>query len=363
MEHVTLRPDGGVAGAEVEGADRDVLRPAAVDECLDPRLRVRRVGEAHRRLRVAERPARRQRRAARQPQESRRHVRKPRPGHHVKVEVAALRLVAAEQPVVVVVPRAQVEGGGVVVVQQPVGGAGRAVLRQQERPVLVERVAGTRVVAERVPHRDPQPPPMQVERAGLVAQAVVTVVRVPGEVVGHRRALAGQHPRHARTVRQEHPAVRTHPDQAERVKLDADGEGLRSQRQPAVAARDGGRPGVLLHPVPPVPRHVGRARRRHHPGPLLPRHAAAQEQHARQVPGQQADPAGDAVPAVQDDAVRGLSQQAGAADGPHQRANAAPSAPKTCRCSGGRRRRTVSPDRSRVWPGICSTASCCRRRT
>ncbi len=177
MEDVALWADGCVAGAHVEGADGDLLGAAAVDERLHPRLRVVRVGDRHRGLGVAERPARRQGGAAGQPQEARRKVGETAAGKDVIVEVATLGLVAAEEAVVVVVLRPEVERRlGSVVVEHPVDRTRRPVAREQERPVLVERVTSARVVAERVAHRDPQPPPVQVERPGLVAKAVVAIL-------------------------------------------------------------------------------------------------------------------------------------------------------------------------------------------
>ena len=43
-----------------------------------------------------------------------------------------------------------------------------------------------RVVAERIKRDGPQASPMQIERAGLVAQAVITISPVPLQVVPHR---------------------------------------------------------------------------------------------------------------------------------------------------------------------------------
>ena len=59
-----------------------------------------------------------------------------------------------------------------VVIQRAVGRARRAIHGDEEGPVLVQRVARARVVAQRIRHPGTQPPPVQVQRPGLVAQPV-----------------------------------------------------------------------------------------------------------------------------------------------------------------------------------------------
>jgi len=92
----------GVAAGELEGGERHLPRRALGEKGLELPLGVGRIGEGHRRARVAERPARRQQRLAGQPREAGRHAAYPRPEQHVVVEVAALGLVAREEAVVVV---------------------------------------------------------------------------------------------------------------------------------------------------------------------------------------------------------------------------------------------------------------------
>mmetsp|Transcript_29701 Transcript_29701/g.95066 ORF Transcript_29701/g.95066 Transcript_29701/m.95066 type:complete len:410 (+) Transcript_29701:1117-2346(+) len=93
---------GGVAAGELEGGERHLPRRALGEKGLELPLGVGRIGEGHRRARVAERPARRQQRLAGQPREAGRHAAYPRPEQHVVVEVATLGLVAREEAVVVV---------------------------------------------------------------------------------------------------------------------------------------------------------------------------------------------------------------------------------------------------------------------
>src|SRR5271165_4450689 len=95
--------------------------------------------------------------------------------------------------------------------------AARRIAHDQEWPVLIEGIAVLGIEAERIAHRATQPAPGQVERAGLVAQAIVPIaesarhrvfegMRLLPEKIGLRLAVAredrsaGQRPIHAKTV-------------------------------------------------------------------------------------------------------------------------------------------------------------------
>ena len=100
---------------------------AAVDHARDARLRVGRVGERHRGLGEAERPARRQRRAAGQRDEFSGHVHQARPEDEIEVEVAVLGLVAPIAAKIIVVLAAEVEHAlRAIVVEETVRDAARA---------------------------------------------------------------------------------------------------------------------------------------------------------------------------------------------------------------------------------------------
>ena len=257
-EHVAPRAAGRVAGAEVERRDRHALRGTAVDECGQLRLRVGRVGQPHRGLRVAQRPARRQVRAADQAHEARDHLGRRRAGDEVVVEVAVVDLHVAVETVVVVVLAAEVErarGQRVVVDAVPAaaGGAG-----QHERPVLVQRVAVRGVVAQRVERQRAQPPAVQVERPGLVAEPVVTLAAVAGEVVADRAGALAAEVRRRGTVGGERAAGGVGP-----------GEGQRLRRRSSIRSAVGGHADAVVVALDRDRRAGEPAARRRAPG--LPR--------------------------------------------------------------------------------------------
>ena len=145
-----------------------------------------RVGQAHGGLGVTERPARRQVGATDQAHKLGDHRSWRGARHQVVIQVAIVNVDITVKVVVIVVLATEVKGTGaqrVVIEPVPVAGGGPG---QHKGPVLVERVAMLRVVAERIKRDGPQASPMQIERAGLVAQAVITISPVPLQVVPHR---------------------------------------------------------------------------------------------------------------------------------------------------------------------------------
>ena len=98
-------------------------------------------------------------------------------GEDVIVEIAARRFVGPVGTVIIVVLAAEIEcRGGHVVIEEAARDAARPVARDQERPVLIERIAVLRVEPEAVQHRGAQSPAVQIEFARLVAEAVEAVV-------------------------------------------------------------------------------------------------------------------------------------------------------------------------------------------
>ena len=159
----------------MERRDRHAFLAASVDERRQPGLRVGCVGQPHRGLRVAKRPARRQVRTADQAHEAGDDFAWRRSGHEVVVEVAVVDLDVPVEAVVVVVLAAEVERArGQRIVVDAVPGASRGT-GENERPVLVERVATLGIVAQRVERQGAQPAAGEVERSGLVAEAEVAL--------------------------------------------------------------------------------------------------------------------------------------------------------------------------------------------
>ena len=232
---VAPRPAHRVARAVVEGRHRHAVGADLVDEGVQPRLRVGRIGQAHGRLRIAQRPARRQRRAADEANELRDHLAGRRAGHQVQVQVAVVDLDVAVEAVVVVVLAAQVEGAGrerVVVQAEPVPLRRAA---QHEGPVLVQRVTVLGVVAQRVHRQRAQAPAVQVQRPGLVAQAVVALGPVALQVVAHGAgARAAQVGRGAAVLGQQRPPTAGGPAQAQRGVLQRHRQRARVQARGAV---------------------------------------------------------------------------------------------------------------------------------
>ena len=95
-------------------------------------------------------------------------------GEDVIVEIAVQRFIAAVGTVVVVVLATEIEcRGRHVVIEEPACDAGRPISCDQERPVFIQRVTALWVEPEKaVQHRHAQPTAVQIEFAGLIAEAV-----------------------------------------------------------------------------------------------------------------------------------------------------------------------------------------------
>ena len=292
----------------MERGDRNVVRLRGVDHALDARLRVGSVGERHSGLGEAERPARRQRHAPGESNEFGGDVHESRPEDEIEIEVAVLGLVASIAAEIIVVLAAEIEHAlGAVVVEEPVRDAAWPVAHDQERPVLVKGIAALGVEAERVSHRASQPPPGEVERAGLVAEAVAAVAgraghRVPEgvrfltEEIGLRLAVAceacsiGQRPVHAEG-------------------RERDGERERAGRERDLCRRShdlgrDGRPRAVVQPVAAGPLRISLAVRGRGPRAFLPDGSVAQQRDAHEVVLERDDPHRGAVAAIEQQAAR-----------------------------------------------------------
>ena len=283
--------------------DRNVVRLCGVDHALDLLLCVGRVGERHRGLGETERPARRQRGAAGERDEFLGDVLKARPEDQIEVEVAVLGLVSAVAAEIIVVFAAEVERAlGAVVVEEAMRDAARPVSHDQERPVLVEGIAALGIEAERIAHGASESPPGEVERAGLVAKAIMTIAgrarhRVPEgmgplpEKVRLRLAVAGEdgsigkRPVHAKAIERNR--------QAQRRGRQHD---MRRRRHDFRCDR---RPRRVVQPVAAGPLRVRLAVRGDSPCALLPDLASAQNCDPDEIVGQRDDPHLGAVAAVE----------------------------------------------------------------
>ena len=117
---------------------RNVVLDKPIREFAELRLRIGRIGEAHRGVGVAQAPAGPERHATGELRELAHDVANPRPDEDVVVEIAVVDLRVAVEPVVVVVFATEIErGGGERVVEEPVGRSGIVVATEQEGPMLV----------------------------------------------------------------------------------------------------------------------------------------------------------------------------------------------------------------------------------
>jgi hypothetical protein len=188
----------------MKGANRDRFRRVAIDEIGDALLRVGGIGERHRRLCEPEAPARPERHPASEPREASDDIGETGPEDQPIVEITVRRLVSPIKPVIIAMLGAQVERSrGEVIVEETVKLAGRTIAYDQERPMLVERVAGARVKAQRVGHGGAQPAALEVERSRLVAEPVIAILRVarhrmqqigpvPAKAIGAADAVGGE---------------------------------------------------------------------------------------------------------------------------------------------------------------------------
>ena len=175
-EHVATLADARVARAEVKRRERNVVFADSIHELREPRLRVGRVGQAHCGIGITQAPARPEGHTAGQLGERADDIADPRADEEVVVEIAVVDLDVTVEAVIVVVLATEIEcRRRKRVVEETVGDPGRLVAPDHERPVLVQRVGGLRVVSERVERERPQPAPVLVERSGLVAEAEVPV--------------------------------------------------------------------------------------------------------------------------------------------------------------------------------------------
>ena len=96
----------------MEAVAGNPVMTALLDEVRDPRIRIRRVRDGHRRGAEAERPFRRESLTAGQPGKAAHHVRHAGPCQDVVVEVAVLGAVGAKQAVIIVDGAAEIHLAG-----------------------------------------------------------------------------------------------------------------------------------------------------------------------------------------------------------------------------------------------------------
>ena len=302
----------------MERGDRHVERLRSVDHALDPCLRVGRVGERHRGLRETERPARRQAHAAGERDELGGDVGDAGSKDHIEIKIAVLGLVTTIAAVVVVVLASEIERAlSAIVVEDAMRDAARRVAHNQERPVFVEWIAALGIEAERIAHRASQPPPGQVERASLVAEAIVTIARRAGHRMPERMRLLPEKIGLRVAVAGEDRSVRQRPVHAQAV--ERHGQAQRSGRQRDACWGRGdlgryGRPRRVVEPRAASPFRVALAERRDGPCALLTDLAPAQQRDPDEVVGQRDDPHLGAVAAVEREPARVGGGQAGAKD-------------------------------------------------
>ena len=183
-EHVTALANTAVARTEMKRGERNVVPRREVEEFGQPRLRVGRIGQAHRRVGVTQAPARPERHSSGQLGELANDVSDSWADEKIVVEVAIVDLGVAIKTVIVVVFAAEIEHSRSQRVVEKTEGDPRSVIpADHEWPVLVQRVRRFRVVAERVESHRTEPAAMLVERAGLVAETEVAVARRPRHIV------------------------------------------------------------------------------------------------------------------------------------------------------------------------------------
>jgi hypothetical protein len=358
-EDVALLAAAGVARAEVEARQREAVALGIAEEAADLLLRVRRVGQAHRGVGVAERPARRQGRAADGGDVACQRLAQRRAGEDVEVEVAIDDLGGAVAAMVVVVLGAEVEaalGQGVVV--QAAGCTGMVV--EEERPVLVERVAGLGVVAERVERARAQAAAGEVDRAGLVAEAEVTLVGgVAPRPVVQRAAAIG----HAVGVALVSVAAAQLPLALRIELLPGDSEGLERDAGAQVAAGEREHGAVLrgrgrcvgpaqVVAAPAFERVL--AARVERPGARLAKAFRRQQRDAAGVAVDHRDARAPAALELQLDGAGRHRQQRGLAQRRHRSDLAASSASNRWQASAGAYAVKVSPTAVRTWPALCT---------
>ena len=293
-EHVTPRSDAAVARTEMKRTDRNLVPGGLVDEAGEPRLRIGRVGQAHRRVGVAQAPARPERHAAGEIRELADDVANGRTHEQVIVEIAILDLAIAVEAVIVVVFAAEVEGRrGQRVVEEAVGDAAPRFVRNQVGPVLVQGIARLRVVPERVERECAQPPSVLVERAGLVAEAEVAIAPLARHEVAQHAVPGAPLIRLREAVSGESLSARSRPGEIERVQLHGDPQGGRLEHDMALAALEReARPRERgdVEAIATLPGNVDPVWR-DHPCPWLAQASRTDEEHAREIIGEDKYPA------------------------------------------------------------------------
>src|SRR5215472_12814331 len=146
-EYVAPWPDAAVTRSKVERADRDVMLYRFFYELGEPRVCIRRIREAHRRVGVPQAPARTEGHPAGQLGELSHHILDARADEQVIVKVAILDLAVAVEAVIVVMLAPEIERRRRErVVEEPIGDT--ALLPCDDvRPVFVKRIARLGVVA------------------------------------------------------------------------------------------------------------------------------------------------------------------------------------------------------------------------
>ena len=290
----------------MERGQRYVVFRDLVGETDELRVGIRRIGETHRRVGIAQAPARAESHSTGQLSELAHDVADARAYEDVIVEITIVDFGVAIEVMVVVVLAAQVEGRrGQGVVEKAAADARGGRLRDQERPMLVKRVGCLAVIAERIERDGAKPPPMLVERTGLVAQTEETVAGRASHVVAHNTVLLTPLVRLRRTIGSERCAVGRRPPQA---------EGAQGDAQPDLASGDHDFRAAIgkrelrtlewghVETIAPRPRHVDSVRR-DHPRPRFLRHTVADEEDAQQVIGEHVNPALPAVLEIVTNAV------------------------------------------------------------
>ena len=208
-EHVATFSAARITRSEMERRQRNALGPRPFEEHRDTRLRIGRIGERHRGVRVAQRPARRKRCRTRELDEAPHHHRDRGARDEPAIEVTVGDLGASIEAVVVVelLPEIECRFRQRVVVDA-VADTTVGATADEERPMLVQRIARRGVVAECVELQRPQPAPGLVERSGLVSEAEVLVVAVAHDTVAQPGRAGCRSICVTWTVRAcEHPAV------------------------------------------------------------------------------------------------------------------------------------------------------------
>ena len=177
VERIAAGPNGRVAGAEMKAVAGNPVVPALFDEVRNPRIGVRRVRDGHRRGGETQCPFRREGLTARQPGKAPHHIRNTGSREDIEIEVTILRTVGPEQPMVVIDRAAEIHLADSEIVIEDAVRTRRAV-DDDERDHLIERIAQFRVEAARIHRVDLEAAARVIERACLVAHAIMALVLI-----------------------------------------------------------------------------------------------------------------------------------------------------------------------------------------